>query len=706
MVASTSDFTDADRTKLDGIEPGAQVNKDLGAVAALPSAAAYGTGTVAYLEGDGWYEVIESGQPSATLTITWTPAADPDGNDPGFVSGAAVNYGARPPGMPSGVHTFFADDADHRIWMKAARGLFAAQGATVTIGSRVWDLAYDETVGSVDQFFSGGAAAAPWLTGTAVTFVIHALGGATPFTATSKSWHRLATSYDGRGQPQQLEYDGRLLTLTRQGLPALTATIRAPRGLTFPAAPAVSDRFELEQDQAVPQDATITPAVMTDARGNAFAGASLGDYAVNVYPTTYPNSELINRVVVVAPSTGDAPAKLWLDGQAYALTNLGGALPRYYRAAILTSATLTAGTGYNANLEFGDGSKLFADREYSPGVYDWNGGSWEYAPGSVANWAVAGSLERIPRSKIPSAGLRLLLDGQAAGLTVANSSALRRNSLSLFAPTFDLDDSATQAGIVEVDAVFRFGTRSSDNIGFGSELDGMARITGFTTASALRSAIAYSASTDQGILIGAADVYNSTVKLGEFKLYLGRNAANQVGYFAVYHGASGSENFSCFLAMESVFIHNDTGNIRPTLPDLTVTRTQLASDRAITTVRTNLELLRHPIDANSAGMYQAVLNVYIANHLTRNGSRVGCNGRIIITQRRSDGVWILLAQQGKDYAAGENAYISTAGIGDFSAGDNLVFIVRLTTASGSGTLGGQLTIHSVGTSWSYVRTAI
>ena len=706
MPADTSGFTGADRTKLDSIESGAQVNKGLGAVAALPGAAAYGAGTVAYLEGDGWYEVIESGEASATLSVAWTPVADPDGNDPGFVSGADVNYGTRPAGMPAGVYSFFADDADHRIWMKAASGVFAAQGVIVTIGDRVWDLAYDETVDSVDQFFSGGASAAPWNAGAAVTLVIHALGGVAPFTARAKSWQRLASGYDGRGLPQQLEYDGRLLTLTRQGLPALSATIRAPRGLTFPAAPAVSDRFELEQGQAVSQDAKITPAAMADVSRNAFAGAGLGDYAVNVYPTVYPNSELINRVVVVAPSSGAAPAKLWLDGRAYALTNLGGALPLYYRAATLTSASLTAGTGYNANLEFGDGSKLLADREYSPGVYDWNGNSWEYAPGSVANWAVAGSLERIPRSKIPSAGLRVLLDGQGDGITVSNSSVSRRNSLSLFAPAFDLDDGATQAGIVEADAVFRFGTRSIDGIGFGSELDGTARITGFTTASALRSATAYSSGADQGVLIGSADVYNVAVKLGELKLYLGRNAANQVGYFAAYHGASGSANFSCFLAMEVVLIHNDTGNIQPALPDLTVTRTQLASDRAIATVRTNLELLRHPIDANSAGMYQAVLNVYMVNHLYRNGSRVGCNARIMVQQRRAGGVWVTLGQQGMDLVGGENAYVSAAGIGDFGDGDNLVFIVRLTTASGSGTLGGQLTIHSVGTSWSYVRTAI
>ena len=181
------------------------------------------------------------------------------------------------------------------------------------------------------------------------------------------------------------------------------------------------------------------------------------------------------------------------------------------------------------------------------------------ASGVAAAWATQGQ----PRP-VTLLALTKLAQGTGAGLSIVTSTADVRNALSGFTPTFDLDDADKQTGILQVEASLTLARGSVTTLGFdtnGTNPLTTKRVNGFAFASQLRNDDAYVSAVDgdvHGTVIAKLPVYNSTVKLGDVSLLIGRNANNQVGYALVYEGDVGAtQNFEIQLSIEAAFIHND-----------------------------------------------------------------------------------------------------------------------------------------------------
>ena len=129
-----------------------------------------------------------------------------------------------------------------------------------------------------------------------------------------------------------------------------------------------------------------------------------------------------------------------------------------------------------------------------------------------------------------------------------------------FTPAFSLTGDNAR-GIIEVDVELTLNSRSSNSFGFDETLTPAAtvRFSGFAFASRLRAAPVYSASADNGVLIGSAVIYfGSGTTLGTVSFRLGRNAQNQVGYFMTYVGASSNQSFSISNNIEAAFLPHDS----------------------------------------------------------------------------------------------------------------------------------------------------
>lgn len=187
--------------------------------------------------------------------------------------------------------------------------------------------------------------------------------------------------------------------------------------------------------------------------------------------------------------------------------------------------------------------------------------AWEsIKPPTLPSW-VTDPDEEIPTSKVRYVGITSLADNAVGpGIAVTSLTGNHASAFQLLSPTFDLDDADNQAGLLEFEIRRTMTNPSPANLGYGSGNDATATIFARVRVRDLRNSTVYSATEENGVLIGKSDAMAGSVKVGEERTYLAKNAANQVGIYTRYafesgHSTAGSYNGG--LRVDGDFLHNE-----------------------------------------------------------------------------------------------------------------------------------------------------
>ena len=162
-------------------------------------------------------------------------------------------------------------------------------------------------------------------------------------------------------------------------------------------------------------------------------------------------------------------------------------------------------------------------------------------------------------------GLKVLHDSSIIGWTITALNASRAYAaLAQFSPVFDLDDDGNGTGEFHVELVLHAQNRSSGDIGFGnSGADTDVRVAGFIVVRDLKNASDFLVAGLVGAqVVAEANLNKGAAKQGTIRLYFGRDANNQVGYFLNYTPESGADNTSSVsitARLEVNFLPADTG---------------------------------------------------------------------------------------------------------------------------------------------------
>lgn len=188
--------------------------------------------------------------------------------------------------------------------------------------------------------------------------------------------------------------------------------------------------------------------------------------------------------------------------------------------------------------------------------------AWEsIKPPTLPSW-VTDPDEEIPTSKVRYIGITSLADNAVGpGIAVTSLTGNHASAFQLLSPTFDLDDEDNQAGLLEFEIRRAMTNPSPANLGYGSGNDATATIFSRVRVRDLRGSTAYSATQENGVLIGKSDVMAGSVKVGEERTYVAKNVTeNEVGVYTRYafesgHSTAGSYNGG--LRVDGDFLHNE-----------------------------------------------------------------------------------------------------------------------------------------------------
>ena len=353
---------------------------------------------------------------------------------------------------------------------------------------------------------------------------------------------------------------------------------QVPSGNKLPENPSVGDEFILLEDDLIQTDRVI--------KGNEVNGeeytwsfpdtSGVTPHAIITYSSTFggPGSAtLAGKTVLQTAGAFSVPNDLqvafYKTGQTRTLYNVADnplpSFPHFYEISGLDFDTANDFQHFHAvNVESQSTNyALYPAITVNAGDLVFSGGNngqggWVLKPGIAAPWAVQGQPE--PRTLLAITDLH---DGSATGISPPNTSQQRINPFTAFSPTFTLTDGDNQHGIVQVDALLTIGNRSSSTLSFSQtdpELKSV-RITEWVFVKDLRASTAYSASAQNGEMVGIWPVYVGNDKRGDVELYLAKNAADELGYYLYYRPSTGSDNFSTSLTLEVAFIHNDGAGI-------------------------------------------------------------------------------------------------------------------------------------------------
>ena len=198
---------------------------------------------------------------------------------------------------------------------------------------------------------------------------------------------------------------------------------------------------------------------------------------------------------------------------------------------------------------------------------------WVFAPETPASWARQGRPE--PRTL---RAVNELMDGPGTGITIAANRIEASNGLLSFTTTPDLDDAEYGHGIFQIEVTFTTGGGTNNQIGFErSSLDNnparSATIAGFAFASTLRaSATVTSGLAPSGVLIGELQMYDGLTATRTLRLYLGKDASNNVGYniVQVAGGEANRAAVTVSVQVRAAFLHNDVSPLNEFITGLTV----------------------------------------------------------------------------------------------------------------------------------------
>ena len=156
---------------------------------------------------------------------------------------------------------------------------------------------------------------------------------------------------------------------------------------------------------------------------------------------------------------------------------------------------------------------------------------------------------------------RVLRIGPGTGIAITSAGSDAGSAFELLSPPFDLDD--VDHGELAVSARLSISTRSAANVKIGAQRLDEVALTDIAFASDLRDLAAHSAAdTATWRVVGnPVPVTAGGAARGDLRLYLARNAANQVGYRLAYDStAAGSENLSVALTLGIAWSPTDDGN--------------------------------------------------------------------------------------------------------------------------------------------------
>lgn len=214
---------------------------------ALPAAASYNDNDLAWINGDGLYELVEATEKSNTLAaVAWTPVKRaPSMFEFGFEARSGETaFGTRPTGWPTTIQAMFRDSVNN-IWFYATTGTFGTSttdAIELIVDGLTLHLPFHRTDSGIDTYVLGPLSNAPW-SEASIQIGIHALGGLTPFTAATKSWSKQDSIGD--------QATAKLLAGGREATSRISWTLNANHELIAAIKPTTGD---IRYDDSSPSD--------------------------------------------------------------------------------------------------------------------------------------------------------------------------------------------------------------------------------------------------------------------------------------------------------------------------------------------------------------------------------------------------------------------------------------------------------------------
>ena len=339
-------------------------------------------------------------------------------------------------------------------------------------------------------------------------------------------------------------------------------------GNTFPTNPMLGDQFDLLQDITLATHAVITSGAGNHNTGYYQSASPIGSIDKSSSLVTgilwYDNNNVNyapyrRHLVVFTGTVPHALASVTIGGTTYPLRPVSGGTTHIY---VSTNAVATnpipAGSTYQVQALLTDGTKVWPDVDYEPHTYVWDGNYWHRWFALTAT-DIRDRSATLPRPWLDVSAIagninnrfeHLLIDAYGQGISVTDTDHAVINALSLFSPTFDLDD--VQHGVFTVEAILTIGTRSSNTLGFGDDNATSWRIDDTIFASGLKALAAFSPGTVTATTLqvsNGVDIYKGATKLGSVHLHFAHDSNNDLGYLLTHTASAGasSDNFTATL---------------------------------------------------------------------------------------------------------------------------------------------------------------
>ena len=159
----------------------------------------------------------------------------------------------------------------------------------------------------------------------------------------------------------------------------------ADSGAMFPTSPTQGERFDLTVSTTVADPAVVTVATNTDRFGYYRSSRPFGSIdrpstqIGGVYwndNTSLVRSDYRNRIIVHTAVTARTPSSVTIGDTAYPVARVSGLSGVYRSTSTVATNPLPDGTQQRLQVSFSDGTKAWPDITVPAGSYHWNGFHW------------------------------------------------------------------------------------------------------------------------------------------------------------------------------------------------------------------------------------------------------------------------------------------------------------------------------------------
>ena len=189
----------------------------------------------------------------------------------------------------------------------------------------------------------------------------------------------------------------------------------ADSGTTFPSSPVEGERFDLTASATISDPAVVTVAMSTDRFGYYVSSRPFGSIdrpstQINgVYwndNTSLVRSDNRNRIIVHTGITARTPATVAIGDTAYPVARVAGLAGVFRSTGTISANPLPTGTQQRIQVSFTDGTKAWPDITVPAGSYHWSGQHWVRWYGQQGDDIVR-SLSALPQArKLPFEAIR------------------------------------------------------------------------------------------------------------------------------------------------------------------------------------------------------------------------------------------------------------------------------------------------------------